>query len=507
MNFNTQSSNVSIPKNIQELKSYYYLEKVSVKSGGYVWELKKSSKFEKIRNVFFATANSVNHNKYIYSEKLIALMDIAANPKTKHLSKDHHQIYSDPELEVLARDADFQVISRKVPNLEKEMKETPKARLKRGFAKAVRVGKGLAEMERAGIEGKILSDKYMIEVGTREHLYEVEPYFEQWQSSDTFLNFDDWLQRNHPKADVEKIIHLNNEEERLPYKLDFINGQVFRRGAPFDTAHESTQHSGQGTAIFVMDSKGLFYAGSHIRGKFHHSSFLGGSAVWAAGEIQTNEQGQILSLSSKSGHYKPTKTQNLNALKVLEKGGCDLTKIKFIELTPEGSLSYNSAKEYLESKGTCPFNGYEAFGIETTNNGNYTLTLNDKSLSKFDKLMHMRKAISFLNSKFNISSLKYKEPLPTGQSVEYPLDKFLEAQGQLTPTTWEGGKLEFENNKLKKVVIEGFKNQDRSSNGDIHFFNLLAMKGVNLSEVEIADENESIINAKEYLKLLIQALK
>ena len=56
-------------------------------------------------------------------------------------------------------------------------------------------------------------------------------------------------------------------------------------GDAYDTSRESTEASGQGWAIFVMDEKGNVYAGTHLFGVFHHSSFLGGAPARAAGEI------------------------------------------------------------------------------------------------------------------------------------------------------------------------------------------------------------------------------
>lgn len=81
---------------------------------------------------------------------------------------------------------------------------------------------------------------------------------------------------------------------------------------PYDTRSKSTAFSGTGWAIFVVSPTGNFFSGSHHVGVHHHSSFLGGGAVMAAGEIVV-DTGAIRFLTGKSGHYKPS-PQNLLGL-------------------------------------------------------------------------------------------------------------------------------------------------------------------------------------------------
>lgn len=72
----------------------------------------------------------------------------------------------------------------------------------------------------------------------------------------------------------------------------------------YDTRGKSTAFSGTGWAIFVVSPTGQVYSGSHTVGTHHHSSFLGGGAVMAAGEMVV-DNGQVRFLTGKSGHYKP----------------------------------------------------------------------------------------------------------------------------------------------------------------------------------------------------------
>ncbi|MFN7748095.1 MAG: hypothetical protein ACK5OO_04040, partial [Cyclobacteriaceae bacterium] len=97
-------------------------------------------------------------------------------------------------------------------------------------------------------------------------------------------------------------------EERNAYEL-FVSKEgklVDKTGLLFTTEGSSSVFaSGQGKAIFVMDDNGRIFASKTQKvGEFHHSSFLGGKPVAAAGEIEV-QQGVIKSISNRSGHYQP----------------------------------------------------------------------------------------------------------------------------------------------------------------------------------------------------------
>jgi uncharacterized protein (UPF0276 family) len=64
---------------------------------------------------------------------------------------------------------------------------------------------------------------------------------------------------------------------------------------------------------FVMDHNGNVYVSNYkAKGKFHHSSFLAGQPVAAAGYIHV-ENGVVKAALPVSGHYKPTET-NMNQM-------------------------------------------------------------------------------------------------------------------------------------------------------------------------------------------------
>ena len=105
-----------------------------------------------------------------------------------------------------------------------------------------------------------------------------------------------------------KVAYLD-EQQRQQYKLTVQDGKIYNaKGELFDTASAATVLGG-GKAIFVMDHDGNMYAStSHAVGKFHHSSFLAGQPVAAAGEIEVHN-GVVTVVNRKSGHYRPTESQ------------------------------------------------------------------------------------------------------------------------------------------------------------------------------------------------------
>lgn len=77
-----------------------------------------------------------------------------------------------------------------------------------------------------------------------------------------------------------------------------------------------------------MDEYGNIYASkSQAVGKFHHSSFLAGKPVAAAGEISVKD-GIIESVSRKSGHYWPDEDHLAQFMEELGDQGVDILSIK-----------------------------------------------------------------------------------------------------------------------------------------------------------------------------------
>ena len=116
-----------------------------------------------------------------------------------------------------------------------------------------------------------------------------------------------------------KVKYLTPEELGRT-KLIFRDGKAYdAKGNLFDTSSAPG-----GRAIFVMDAQGDFYASDKAReGYFHHSSFLSGNPVAAAGELESTE-GILTAVSDRSGHYQPVPELMENAMKELEGKGVEM---------------------------------------------------------------------------------------------------------------------------------------------------------------------------------------
>ncbi|WP_216902286.1 alpha/beta hydrolase, partial [Nocardia alni] len=114
------------------------------------------------------------------------------------------------------------------------------------------------------------------------------------------------------------VEHMTPEELEQHRVFVGPGGLLYRvaDGMPLDTVAESPS----GRSIFVMDEFGNLYAGTLKPGVRHHSSFLGGRTVTAAGEIAVRG-GRLIAMGDRSGHYLPRAEINDYALDVLRHQG------------------------------------------------------------------------------------------------------------------------------------------------------------------------------------------
>jgi hypothetical protein len=203
--------------------------------------------------------------------------------------------------------------------------------------------------------GKSLDHHYAVERGTAKHLPANAgtgargAYDKAVMAGETKLGFEDWVSRvllpcreddpmdlffksgvaggliNDLKKDGVKYC---NPRERDAYLLG-INAGIVKDAsdAPYHTGSKQTAFSGMGWAIYVVDFDGNFYAESHVVNKFHHSSFLAGAPVLAGGEIAV-DQGRIVAITNKTGHYKAGAAELKKALELLQRKGVNLANVK-----------------------------------------------------------------------------------------------------------------------------------------------------------------------------------
>ncbi len=259
----------------------------------------------------------------------------------------------------------------------------PMERRQRILQKLARITKGMAICEQKGLQGKILDVGkptasewrnlsgnllgYWLESAVEGRLagFPCMRRFNFWNDRG-IGDFESWInqeersapnsnapmfRRYDPQGPLPQVAYLT-KEQRLAYQVECISGvkgaYLRQNGAIFDTANHSTSFSGKGSAIYVLSPEGLLYAGSHRVDYFHHSSFLAGGAVLAAGEIVTNPEGQITMISDKSGHYKPSRKQMLNILRFFHNCGVNLTHVKI--KTFANSNIYFNALEFITLK-------------------------------------------------------------------------------------------------------------------------------------------------------------
>jgi hypothetical protein len=110
-----------------------------------------------------------------------------------------------------------------------------------------------------------------------------------------------------PRFGKDKPVRYLNEQERAAYEVHVKNGKLYdNTGSPLDSTREGKP------GIFVMSPEGRIYFAQHSvaeRGVFHHSSFLGGKPVAAAGELHVRN-GEVLAISRQSGHHEPSSEMN-----------------------------------------------------------------------------------------------------------------------------------------------------------------------------------------------------
>jgi hypothetical protein len=122
-----------------------------------------------------------------------------------------------------------------------------------------------------------------------------------------------------------------NARQRAQYEVTIRNGLLYdARGRPIDTSRAVSAHSGNGTAIFVLGTDGRVYLSpTHQPGRFHHSSFLAGGDVAAAGELVVSN-GRIVGISDRSGHYTPDPLMMRQLMIHLRRNGVSLQGVNYL---------------------------------------------------------------------------------------------------------------------------------------------------------------------------------
>jgi hypothetical protein len=161
------------------------------------------------------------------------------------------------------------------------------------------------------IKGDFKNQSYWLELLDPKHRpgFDLSSSFEDWYNNtnarENKQSFWAYLDGQNEPVSTTNVAYLN-EFEAEKYKVKFQGNKLVNSDdAEVSTQNNETVVSGKGWAIFVVDLDGNLYLGSHILGVFHHSSFLSGKPVLAAGEILV-DNGIIKVVTCKSGHYRPS---------------------------------------------------------------------------------------------------------------------------------------------------------------------------------------------------------
>ena len=178
-----------------------------------------------------------------------------------------------------------------------------------------------AEAERAGVKLVRGPDDFRktVKDGKNENLWLeiLDPYHRH--GFDLSVLYQKWLATPGNKSFWEtigtpeevEVAYLRGELGAVSFAGMHLVGQD---GQLWSTRGGSTMASGQGWQIFVVSPDGTLYINDHSASEFHHTSFLSGGAVLAAGEIVV-DRGLIRCLTAKTGHYWTSPQLMLNLVR------------------------------------------------------------------------------------------------------------------------------------------------------------------------------------------------
>jgi len=210
---------------------------------------------------------------------------------------------------------------------------------------------------------RLMQEENWLEVLDQHHRrgQELKNHYDTWVKSTKPCSFWDYLEKLDPVAlkalaDVS-VRYVDDLIYRALFEVTFDNGLMRSRMSPvvqnmilsrfpranvFGNADDklldtSTWPSNAlrgistGWAAFVLSPQEVLYAGMHVSGVFHHSSFLCGAPVLASGMMRV-ENGRIRGIHEKNGHYRSQELHLLTFLKLLQRKlpGTDWHDVEYI---------------------------------------------------------------------------------------------------------------------------------------------------------------------------------
>jgi hypothetical protein len=174
-----------------------------------------------------------------------------------------------------------------------------------------------------------------------EHFQGLAEAARAWARDPSELYFFTWLEEStNPMYKVPMgTVDYFDEEQREAYRL--------RLGPSIQYA--KSKKALERDNIYAVSQSNTFYASDRTKtdkGVVHHSSFLAGQAVKAAGHIVFKQPGQLAQINLTSGHYKPKPEHMKNALTILKGAQVDL---KVVTAYPDVGGEEVNAHEWLNT--------------------------------------------------------------------------------------------------------------------------------------------------------------
>ncbi|RQM09377.1 hypothetical protein DD237_008130 [Peronospora effusa] len=128
------------------------------------------------------------------------------------------------------------------------------------------------------------------------------------------------------------LVEYCNAEQRKHYEIKFVSHEEEKNVVRVQyVASGHLVHTDEHSKwIFVLGLSGQMYLGRKRKGRFHHSSFVTGAPIFAAGKIVI-KNGVIVAVEPHSGHFKPRLGNLLALCFMLAKHGVDIDKIAFVK--------------------------------------------------------------------------------------------------------------------------------------------------------------------------------
>ncbi|MEV4124616.1 hypothetical protein [Nocardia sp. NPDC049707] len=168
----------------------------------------------------------------------------------------------------------------------------------------------------------------------------------------------DYRGENNESLPIFRRVHYMSEAQREATRV-FVgpDGRLYRAvdGTPFHAARTNGNRAQAGWAMFVMDSSANLYADtSEIPGILHHSSFLAGAPVSAAGSLKV-PHGRMVAMDDQNGHHWANAESNDHGLRQLRAQGL---------VTADGFQQYDHKIQVRESTLPEPEAGQETDAAE-----------------------------------------------------------------------------------------------------------------------------------------------